>query len=118
MGLAGAEEDAVGHDDGGTAARLEQAQEQGDKEQLRLLGFDDLQEILGGVLVVQGAGEGRIGQDEAVALLVVRVVLGQRIAVADVGVHHAVEEHVHRADAEHRVVEVEAVEQSLVEVFL
>ena len=118
VGLAGAEEDAVGHDDGGAAAGLEQAQEQGEKEQLRLLGLDDLQEVLGGVLVVQGAGEGRIGQDEGVALLVVRVVLGQRVAVADVGVLHAVEEHVHRADAEHGVVEVEAVEQALVEVLL
>ena len=32
-----AEEDAVGHDDGGASAGLEQAQEEGEEEQLRLL---------------------------------------------------------------------------------
>jgi len=44
------------------------------------------------------------------------VVLGQRVAVGDVRVLDAVQQHVHAADAEHRVVEVEAVEKAVVEV--
>ncbi len=44
------------------------------------------------------------------------MILRQRIAVADVGVVHAVQEHVHAADAQHGVVEIEAVEHALVEV--
>ena len=63
------------------------------------------------VLVIERAGERRIGEDERVFLLVAGVVLRERIAVADVGVFHAVQQHVHAADAEHGVVEVEAVEQ-------
>ena len=41
---------------------------------------------------------------------------GERVAVADVGVLDAVQQHVHAADAEHGVVEVEAVEHVVVEV--
>ena len=44
------------------------------------------------------------------------MVLRQRVAVADVGILHAVQQHVHAADAQHRVVEVEAVEQIMMEV--
>ncbi len=44
------------------------------------------------------------------------MILRQGIAVADVGVVHAVQEHVHAADAQHGVVEIEAVEHGLVEV--
>ncbi len=98
------------------AAGLQQAQEEGEEEQLGLLGLDDLEQVLRDVRVVQGAGEGRVGEDESVLLLLPRVVLGQRIAVADVGVLDAMEQHVHAADAEHGVVEVEAVEQAAVEV--
>jgi hypothetical protein len=46
------------------------------------------------------------------------VVLAEGVAIADVRVLDAVEEHVHAADAEHGVVEVEAVEGLLVEVLL
>ncbi len=111
-----AEEHAVGHDDGGASAGLEQAQEEREEEQLGLLRLDDLLEVLGGVLVVEDAGERRIGQDQRVFLLLARVVLRERVAVADVGVLHAVQQHVHAADAQHGVVEVEAVEQLVVEV--
>jgi hypothetical protein len=51
-----------------------------------------------------------------VLLLLAGVVLRQRVAVADVGVLHAVQQHVHAADAQHGVVEVEAVEHAVVEV--
>ncbi len=118
MRVGRAEEDAVGHDDGGASAGLEQAQEEGEEEQFGLLGFDDLLEVLGAVLVVERAGEGRIGEDEGVFLLLAGVVLREGVAVADVGIFHAVQEHVHAADAEHGVVEVEAVEEVVVEVFL
>ena len=113
-----AEEHAVGHDDGGASAGLEQAQKEGEEEQFGLLGLDDLLEVLGAVLVVERAGEGRIGEDEGVFFLLARVVLRKGVAVADVGVFHAVQEHVHTADAEHGVIEVEAVEEVVVKVFL
>ena len=41
--------------------------------------------------------------------------LRQRILVADVRIIDAVQRHVHRADAQHRAVEIEAVEHLLVE---
>ena len=46
------------------------------------------------------------------------MVLREGVAVADVGIFHAVQEHVHAADAEHGVVEVERVEEAVVEVRL
>ena len=52
---------------------------------------------------------------EGVLLRVVVVGLGQRVLVADVRVLHAVQQHVHAADAQHGVVEVVAVEGALVE---
>jgi hypothetical protein len=102
-----------------TAARhagLEQPQEQRQEEQFGLLGLDDALEVLGGVLVVERPGEGRVGQDERVHLLVASVLLGERVLVAHVGLFHAVEQHVHAADAQHGAVEVEAVEHTVVEV--
>ena len=114
MGIGRAEEHAIGHDDGGAAAGLEQAQEERHEEQLGLLGLDDALEVLGGGLVIEAAGEGRIGEDEGVLLRVVLVALGQRVSVADVGVFHAVQEHVHAADAQHGAVEIVAVEGALV----
>ena len=110
MRVGRAEEHAVGHDDGGASAGLEQAQEQREEEQLGLLRLDDLLQVLGGVLVVERSGERRVGEDQRVFFLLARVVLRERVAVADVGIFHAVQQHVHAADAEHRVVEVEAVE--------
>ena len=77
MGLGRAEEHAVGHDDGGAAAGLEQAQEERAEEQLGLLGLDDLLKVLGGGLVVEAASEGRIGEDEGVLLRIVVVGFSQ-----------------------------------------
>ena len=111
-----AEEHAVGHDDGGASAGLEQAQEEREEEQFGLLRLDDLLEVLGGVLVIERPGKRRIGEDQRVFLLLARVVLRQRVAVADVGILHAVQQHVHAADAQHRIVEVEAVEKLMMEV--
>ncbi len=114
--FAGTKQHAVGHDDGGATARFEQTQEQGEKQQLGLLGLDQGQQVFGGVLVVQATGEGGIGEDEAVLFFVARVVLRERILLADVRVLDAVQRHVHAADAQHGVVEVVAVEHGMVEV--
>ena len=84
------------------------------KQQLGLLGLDDLLQVLCGGLVVETARERRIGEDQGVLLRVIIVGLGQRVLVADVWVLHAVQQHVHAADAQHRVVEVVAVERVLV----
>ena len=116
MRRAGAEQHAVGHDHRRAPTGLQEAQEEREEEQLGLLGFDDLQQILGGVLVVEAAGEGRIGQHQRVLLLLAPVLLRQRVAVADVRVLHPVQQHVHAANAQHGVVEVEAVKQAVVEV--
>jgi hypothetical protein len=114
--LAAAEQHAVGHDDRGPAAGLQQAQEQRQEQQLGLLGLDDGQQVLGGVLVVQAARQTAGWPGSAVGLFVARVVLRQRILVADVGVVHPVQRQVHAADAQHGVVEVVAVEHAVVEV--
>ena len=108
---------AVGHDDRRASAGPQQAQKQREKEQFGLLGLDDPQEVLRATLVVERTGEGRVGEDERVAFLLARVVLREAVAVDDVGVFHAVQEHVHAADAQHGVVEVEPVEKAVVEVF-
>lgn len=118
MRLAGAEQHAIGHDHRGPPAGLQKPQEESEEEELGLLGLDDLEQVLGGVLVVEASGEGRIGQHQRVFLLLAGVVLRKGIAVADVRVLHAVQQHVHAADAEHRVVEVEAVEHAVVEVLV
>ena len=73
MRFARPEQHAVRHDDGGASAGLEQTQEQREEEQLGLLGLDDLLEVLGSGLVVEAAGEGRIGEDEGVLLRIVVV---------------------------------------------
>ena len=73
MRLGRAEEHAVGHDDRGAAAGLEQAQEEREEEQFGLLGLDDLLQVLGGGLVVEAAGERRIGEDQRVLLLLAGV---------------------------------------------
>jgi len=62
-----------GNDHRGAAAGLEQAQEEREKEQLGLLGLDDLEQVLGGVLVVEAAGEGRIGELQLTTTSGVRV---------------------------------------------
>ena len=51
-------------------------------------------------------------QDEGVFFLLAGVILCQRVAVADVGILHAVQQHVHAADPEHRVIEVKTVDHS------
>jgi hypothetical protein len=73
-----AEEDAVGHDDGGASAGFEQAEKEGQEEQLGLLGLDDLKEVLRAGLVIERARERRIGQEQGVFLLLAGVVLGER----------------------------------------
>lgn len=115
VGIGRAKEHAVRHDDGGAATGLENAQEERHEEEFGFLGLDDALEVLGGGFVIETARERRIGEDEGVFFRVVLIVFGQRVLVADVRVFHAVEEHVHAADAEHGGIEVVAVEGGLVE---
>ena len=115
VGIGRAEEHAIRHDDGGAATGLENAKEERHEEQLGFLGLDDALEILGGGLVIKTACEGRIGEDEGVFFRIVLIVFGQRVLVTDVRVFHAVEEHIHAADAEHGGIEIVAVEGGLVE---
>ena len=115
VGLAGAEEHAVRHDGGAAAAHLEHAQDEGDEEQLGLLGLDGAQDVGVHVLVVEAALEGRIGQDDVEGVLgalgeLLGEALAQRVLVVDVGVVDAVQHQVHGGDAQHGGVEVEAVE--------
>ena len=111
-----AEEHAVGHDHRGAAAGLEQPEEQGEEEQLGLLRLDDLEEVLGGALVVERSGERRVGEDEACRPRSSPAWSSASESGSDVGVLDAVQQHVHAADAQHRVVEVVAVEHLVVEV--
>ena len=108
------EEYAVGHDDGGAAAGLEQAQEQGQEQQFGLLRLDDLLQVLGSGLVVETARKRRIGENERRPCCR-QVGLGQRVPVTDVRDFHAVQQHVHAADAQHGGVEIVAVEGAHVE---
>ena len=75
--LGRAEQHAVRHDDGGAPAGLEQPQEQREEQQLGLLRLDDVLQILGGGLVVERAGERRIGEHQRVASGILGVVLGE-----------------------------------------
>ena len=115
MGIGAAKQNPVRHDDRGAAAGLEQAQVKGEEEQFGFLRLHDLEQIFGAVLVVERSGEGGVRGDEGVFFHLVGVVLREGVAVADVGVLHAMQEHVHAADAEHGVVEIEGVEKMMVE---
>ena len=115
VGIGRAEEDSIGHDDGGAATGLQEAQEERHEEEFGFFGFDDLEEVFGGGLVIEATGEGRIGEDEGVFFRIVLIALGEGVLVADVGVLDAVEEHVHAADAQHGGIEVVAVEGVLIE---
>ena len=63
MGLGGPEQDTVRDDTGAPAAHPEHLQEQGQKQQLGLLGLAQLQQVGGHDIRVQAALEGGIGQD-------------------------------------------------------
>ena len=102
-----------------TAARppvWRRRREEGEEQQLGLLRLDDLLQIFGGGLVVEASRKRRIGEDQRVLLRVIVVGLGQRVLVADFWVLHAVQQHVHAADAQHGIVEVVAVERALAKV--
>jgi hypothetical protein len=96
-------------------AGAQQAQEQGDEQQLGLLGLDDLQQVLGRRLIIQRSGEGRVGEDQRIGAGILVMLLGQAVAVGDVRVLHPVQGHVHGADAQHGRVKVKAVEHAVVE---
>jgi hypothetical protein len=71
--------------------------------------FHHIEQIFGHAFIIQRPSEGGIGQDEGVGFGGVAVVLGQAVAVVDVGLLDAVQHHVHGGDAQHGAVEIEAV---------
>jgi hypothetical protein len=73
-------------------------------------------ELAAGACFIQRAGEGWIGEDQAVLVFLVSALFRERIAILHVGVLHPVEEHVHRANAQHGFIEIKAMEQAMVEV--
>lgn len=109
MSLGGAEQHPIGDDDRPPAPHLQHPQEEGQEQQLRLLGLAQLQQVSGYDVRVQTPLEGRIGQDQGV-LLPVRVLVAEAVPVFDEGVVDAVGHHVHGPDAQHGTVHVEAVE--------
>ena len=118
MRVARPEQHPVRHDDGSAPARLQQAQEQRQKQQLGLLGLNDPLQILRRVLIIKRPGERRVRQHQRVGLFLAGVVLSQRVAVADIRVLHAVQEHIHAPDSQHGRVEVEPVERVLMKMLL
>ena len=98
MGVAGAEQHAVGHDDGAASAHLQQAHEEMQEQQLRLFAAHRQGRVdIGGV---DGPLERGIGEDHIVRLLF-PVGFAERIGVAEVGLCDAVQHQVHAADAQH-----------------
>ena len=82
VGVGRAEQDAVGHDDGGAPAVFEQAQEQVKEQDFGLLALGRQRRVdIGGV---NGAFEGRVGEDDIVGAFFVEA-LGERVGVVEVG---------------------------------
>ena len=112
MGRGGAEQHAVGHDHRASTAHAEHTEHEREEQKLGLLGLADLQKVSGDGIIVQTALEGGIGQDQGI-LLLVGVLVGEAVAVLDIGVVHAVGHHVHGADAEHGTIHIVAVEHAV-----
>ena len=98
VGVGGAKQHAVGNDDGGAAAILEQAQEEVQEQDLGLLDLGRQRRVY--VARVDRAFEWRIGENNVVAALFGES-LGKSIGVMKVRSGEAVEHEVHAADPEH-----------------
>lgn len=79
--------------------------------QFRLLRLDDRLKVFRCTLIIERAGEGWIGEDDTVGLRGCAMFLSEAVPIGDVRVFDAVQQHVHAANAEHGVVEVEPMEQ-------
>ncbi len=113
---AGAEQHTVGHDHGRAAARPQQAQAAREKQQFGLPGPDQAQQVGVRAATVDVAGERRMGEDQGIGACLVRVRSGERIAMAEAGAFHAVQQQVHAADAQHGAVDLVAVEHAVMKV--
>ena len=82
-------------------AGLEQAGGSARETATRSSGLDDLLQILGGGLVVEASRKRRIGEDRAYFSASSSSVWASEILIADIWVLHAVQKHVHTADAQH-----------------
>ncbi len=65
----GTKQYAIGHDHRRATTGFQQANDQGQEQQLGLLGLDDLQQIFGTAFKVQRTSERRIGQYQRVPFL-------------------------------------------------
>lgn len=115
VGLGGAEEDAIGHDAGASAALLQHPQEEGEEEELRLFGVGDGFQVVMDALGVDGALEGGIGEADGVAVADV-VLFGDAVLIGDLRVADGVEHQVHGGEAQHGAVGVEPGEHGAGEV--
>ena len=109
MGLGGAEQHPVGHDDRAPPAHFEHPKKEGQEQQLGFLGLTHLQQVGGHDVRVQTPLEGGISQNEGV-LLPVDVLVAEAVPILNVGVVDAVGHHVHGPDAQHGAVHVVAME--------
>lgn len=115
VGLGGAEEHAVRDDTGATAAEFEQAQEEGDKEQLGFLGVGDGPQVGADGLHVHVAFERRVGEADGEGVLE-GALLGDAVLVGNLGVADTMKHQVHGGNAQHGAVHVEAGEERPFEV--
>ena len=115
VGFRGAKEHAVRNDAGALAAFFEHAQEERKKEQLGFFGVGDGFEVVVDAFSVDGAFEWRIGETDGEGFTEL-VLLGDTVAVVDVGMADGVQHQVHGRDTQHGAVGVEAGEHGPFEV--
>ena len=116
MGGAGAEEDSIGNDDGGLAALIEHSEDENEEEEFAFLGLHPAAKAGVHVIGIDRAFERGIRRDDGEAAAgKLGMPLGEAgvegILVVDAGGLDAVEEKIHGRDAEHGLVEVEALEE-------
>ena len=98
MRLGRTEQHTIRHDGRATPAHFQRFQEQSEEKQLRLFCGRDGEQVFGDGFLVQTAGEGRIRHDKRV-FVAVGIILGKGVHPTDVGRFHAVEHHIHGANA-------------------
>ena len=117
MRIGCAEQHAIGHDACTTSTQFEHTDEQRDEEKLGLLGPCQSKKRRVDHLIIEAARERRIGQTQRIvvlqSVLIRQAVLGENRRVID-----AIQHQVHRADAQHLGVGIEATEHPMSEMIL
>ncbi len=107
-----AEQHPVRHNGGTAASHGKHSGEEGDEEELGLLGVADGKQRFADGLFVYTARKRRIGKAEGVSLGV-GVVGRKAVFVLNIGIVHAMQHQVHGPDAKHGLVGVEAMEHAV-----